>query len=115
MPVPQPINAIQMLADDIRVQGHDQHWNVTMYFAGQDKNVYKYNVGTFSDRMMILWFINISTIGIKKNDKSGVVDAAVTNKVTYKCHADHVRGLTLNTTDPRAFVTVSDDGSVVHA
>lgn len=45
VPVPQPINAVQMLADDIRVQGQDQHWNVTIFFAGQDKNVYKYSVG----------------------------------------------------------------------
>jgi WD40 repeat protein len=94
VPVPQPINTIQMIADEIRVQGQDQHWNVTMFFAGQDKNVYKYNVG------------------IKKNDKSGIVDAAVTNKVTYKGHSDHVRGLTLNPTDQHSFVTVSDDGTV---
>lgn len=54
MPVAQPINAIQMIADEIRVQGHDQHWNVTMFFAGQDKNVYKYNIGTHSSHMISL-------------------------------------------------------------
>mgnify|MGYP001155186570 CR=1 FL=1 len=51
-----------------------------------------------------------NVIGIKKNDKTGVVDAAVTNKVTYKAHTDHVRDLVLYPTDQSAFVTVSDDG-----
>ncbi len=47
VPVPQPINGIQMIADEIRVQAQDQHWNIVIYFAGQDKNVYKYNVGQY--------------------------------------------------------------------
>jgi hypothetical protein len=110
VPVPQPINTIQMIADEIRVQGQDQHWNVTMFFAGQDKNVYKYNVGKRLNDINFPCYINTSIIGIKKNDKSGIVDAAVTNKVTYKGHSDHVRGLTLNPTDQHSFVTVSDDG-----
>ncbi len=99
-----------MIADEIRVQGHDQHWNVTIFFTGQDKNVYKYNVGEQHEDIFILFYINIYLLGIKKNDKSGVVDAAVTNRVTSKSHSDHVRALTLNPMDQRNFVTVSDDG-----